>query len=184
MSKRKKTAEAPKTPIEAAAEYAAETLTGDLRNSLLTHVRAMETPWSKMSERDQGDKIDAIERMAEDVVRRAVGIIATRGFEVIHVKIADYTVKGGAIKGKFEAIVSEVNVVSLADHQSKTALIVLADVEDFFGESAAAKPDPDEPELPVGEPADPDDEDDDQTDMESIGSAIPPIPATPSHAAA
>lgn len=139
------------TALDKATTLAEETLTGDLRDVLLTHVRSMEDPWSKLSEEAQQDKIDAIELCAEDIVRRAVSIIARRGFDVIHVNIADFTVKGGEVKGKFGALVSEQNVVSLSDHQGKSALIVLTDHSDFFGESQTAKAEPDEPQLPIGD---------------------------------
>ncbi|MBM6396175.1 hypothetical protein JQC79_10480 [Ochrobactrum anthropi] len=135
--------------VAEAVSLAEETLTGDVRDVLLTHVRSMEDPWSKLSEQKQQDKIYAIERCAEDVVRRAVSIIAKRGFDVLPIKVADFTVKGGEIKGKFGALVSEQNVVSLSDHQGQSALIVLTDATDFFGERTEAKPDPDEPGLPI-----------------------------------
>lgn len=134
-----------------AVALAEETLTGDVRDVLLTHIRTMQDPWSKMSEDAQQDKIDAIEACAEDVVRRAVAIISRRGFEVIHVNIADFTVKCGEVKGKFGALVSEQNVVSLSDHQGKSALIVLTDYSDFFGEKAPAVADADQPDLPIGD---------------------------------
>lgn len=134
-----------------AVALAEETLTGDVRDVLLTHIRTMQDPWSKMSEEAQQDKIDAIELCAEDIVRRAVAIISRRGFEVIHVNIADFTVKGGEVKGKFGALVSEQNVVSLSDHQGKSALIVLTDYSDFFGEKAPAVADADQPDLPIGD---------------------------------
>ena len=137
--------------LDNAVTLAEETLTGDVRDVLLTHIRTMQDPWSKMSEEAQQDKIDAIEACAEDVVRRAVAIISRRGFEVIHVNIADFTVKGGEVKGKFGALVSEQNVVSLSDHQGKSALIVLTDYSDFFGEKAPAVADADQPDLPIGD---------------------------------
>lgn len=33
-------------------QLAADTLMGDIRDMLLTHIRSMETPWSKLSERE------------------------------------------------------------------------------------------------------------------------------------
>lgn len=158
--------------LQAAMDLAEETLSGDLRDAMLTHVRSMETPWSKLSQRDQEDRIDAIERGCSDLVRRAVNIVARRGFDTIPVKIADFTVKGGAIKGKFEAIVTEPNVVALSDHQGHSAVIVLTDASDFIGESAPATADPDEPALPL-------DEEDDGDDMQPVGEAMPDLPNAP-----
>lgn len=177
--------ELAKERMEKTIQFAEETLSGDVRDTLLTHVRSMETPWSKLSQRDQEDKIDAIDRLAETVVRRAVSIIARRGFDLISVKIADFSVKGGAIKGKFEAIVSEPNVVALADHQSASAVLVLTDAADFIGERAAAKADPDQPAMFDDEDEaeqDADSEADsgfDDDDMPSVGDSLPPIPETP-----
>lgn len=128
---------------------AAETLAGDLRDALLTHVRSMQTPWSKMSEDQQRDKIYAVERAAQDAVRRAVAVISGRGFDNVRATLGKFSVDGGKVKGTFETIVSEANVVSLSDHQGQTVLLVLADAADFMGESAPAEPDPDQPSLPV-----------------------------------
>lgn len=154
---------------EKAESFAAETLSGDVRDVVLTHIKALKKPWAKMSEADQVGTIDAIERMAEDIVRRAVSIIARRGFDCIPIKIADFTVKGGAIKGKFEAIVTESNVVSLADHQAHSAVMVLTDMSDFMGEKGEAKADPDEPNLPLDGKLD-------DGDMKPIADAMPNIP--------
>lgn len=165
-----------------AIKFAEETLSGDLRNTLLTHVRAMETPWSKLSESAQRDKIYAIERVAEDCVRQAVAIIARRGFDIIPVKIADFQVKGGTVKGKFEAIVTEANVVALSDHQAQSAIIVLTDAADFIGEKEEAKADPDEPGLPLNDSLD--EVEDDEEEDDGVGDFSPPPPEQPSVPAA
>lgn len=170
----------PKSAEQVAVQLAEETLTGDLRDALLTHVRSMQTPWSKMSERDQGDKIDAIEKLAEDTVRRAVSIIARRGFDVIPVIVKDFGVKGRAIKGKFEALTSEATLVALGDHQEQAAIIVLTDASDFVGEQAQARPDKDQPDLLSDEEDDDDEPDEtDDDDMVSIGSVLPESPEPP-----
>lgn len=128
-------------------ELAIETLSGDVRDALLTHVRAMEDPWSKLPEAKQQEKIDAVEAMAQDLVRRAVAIVAASGFDTLHITIKDFGVKGGGIKGKFEAPALSGNVLALADHENARAVLVLADPGDYMGERAPAEPDPDEPAL-------------------------------------
>lgn len=135
-------------------ELTAETLSGDLRDVMLTHVRAMENPWSKLSEKDQQEKIDVIEKACADVVRRAVKTIAGRGFDKLEVTLTDFSVKGGEIKGKFKRQVSENAVIQLADHENEIAMIVLASAADFIGEKEAAKADPDQTELDVNESGD------------------------------
>lgn len=138
-------------------ELKIETLSGDIRDALLTHVRAMEDPWSKLPEARQQDKIDAIAKMADDLVRRAVGMVAASGFDTLHIIIKDFAVKGGAVKGKFETSAISGNLIALADHENTRAVIVLADPGEYMGETAPARPDPEEPELPIGEPDGPGD---------------------------
>ena len=128
---------------------AAETLAGDLRDVILNHVRTMETPWSKLSEEAQGDRIYAATNAAEHIIRKACALIAKRGFDHVPVVIKDFTVKEKAIKGKFEAYLSESAMVLLGDHQGQSAIIVLSDAEGFLGEQGQAKPDADAPELPL-----------------------------------
>jgi len=132
-------------------EKSADYLMGEVRDALLMQVRSMETPWSKLSEDEQADRIAAITATAESTVRRAAHAIAKSGFDHVPVIIKDFTVKGGAIKGKFEALVSEPNVIRLSDHQETAAVIVLVDHERYMGAETEAKPDPQEPELPMGE---------------------------------
>lgn len=133
----------------AVAEADLATLTGDIRDMVLTHIRSMGDPWAKMGEAAQGEKIDAVERMAEDVVRRCTQLIARNGFDHVPIIISDFVVKGGEIKGKFEAMRTEAGMVALGDHQGRAALIILADHTAYFGERAPAEVDPDQPLMPL-----------------------------------
>ena len=131
----------------------ADTLTGDIRDMLLTHIRSMETPWSKLSEREQGEKIEVVTEAAKNLVRNAVAIVADKGFPNVTVKIVEWKVKGG-IKLVLETINTVENIVHLADQDGASAVLVLCDVQQFFGEAAAAKPDPDQPDM-LGTDAEP-----------------------------
>jgi hypothetical protein len=51
----------PETLIEMAE---AETLSGDIRDALLTHVRSIQVPWTMLAEDEQQNAIDAIEKTA------------------------------------------------------------------------------------------------------------------------
>lgn len=153
-----------------AAELAAETLTGDIRDILLTHVRSMEDPWSKMSERAQGDKIEAIERCVRTLVSRAVKIVATQGFDRIEVKPVKFTVKDN-VKLEVTASYTVDNITLLAEHEQSNAILVFADPAQFTGARSEAKPDPDEPELPI--------EDIDEEDGESEDGEFAPDPSQP-----
>ncbi len=133
-------------------QLVADTLSGDLRDALLTHVRSMENPWSKMSERDQENKINAIERMAEDVVRRAVHMIAAGEHPIVHVTVGKMTIDKGVIESKIVASALLDNIVALNGVRGLQAVLVLTDASTYMGEREAALADPDEPELPVEDP--------------------------------
>lgn len=153
--------ETEKTP----EDLAAETLFGDVRDTLLTHVRSMETPWSKMSERQQQDKIHAISRAAETVVRRAVAIIASNGQEPMFGRVTKFTVKD-EIKAELVASSSVGNIEKIAENINQPAIIIFASPEGFMGERAPAEADKDEPALPL--------EDDEDAEIPSVDPAAAP----------
>lgn len=147
--------------VKTIEDLAAETLSGDIRDALLTHVRSMETPWSKMSEKAQSDKIYAISNAAENLVRRAVKIIAAQGHEPMFGRIAKFTVKD-EIKAELIAGSSVQNIEKVAENISQPCIIIFANPDQFIGQKADAKPDPDQPDLI-------DDEDEDtSTDADAV----------------
>lgn len=145
---------------------AEETLTGDIRDMILTHIRSMETPWSKLGESQQRDKVYAATEAAGNLVRKAVNIIAKRELPCIHVQLGKWTVDKGV---KLETIASATteNIERLAEHGKGYAILVFADSEQYFGERASVQVDPDEPELPIAS----DDDDGEE------GDEMPPAPA-------
>jgi len=150
-----------------------DTLTGDVRDFLLSQMRYMAKPWAQMSEAEQRAKIAITEKHAEFVVKKAVKVIAARDFERVGVRVGKFTVKDGSIKAEFTCDASHANLLSISDADS--AVLVLADPEDFYGERAAAVADPDEPDLPMDDDEiDPDDDPDDGDD--EGGEAMPEIP--------
>lgn len=128
-------------------DIAADTLSGDIRDALLTHVRSMETPWSKMSEKAQSDKIYAISNAAERLVRKAVAIVAAAGHEPMFGRIAKFTVKD-EIKAELVAASSVANIEKVAENIGQPAIIIFANPEVFMGERSEAAADKDQPELP------------------------------------
>lgn len=114
----------------------------------MTHVRTMRVPWSMLAEDEQRDIIYAITSTSTDMVRRAAHAIAHRGFPHVEVTIGKTTLDKG-IEMKVCASNTLDNVMKIADHGKIGAVLVLAEVSDFFGERAAAEPDPQEPGLPL-----------------------------------
>jgi hypothetical protein len=133
-------------------ELGIETLTGDVRDALLTHVRSMEDPWSKLSEKKQQDKIFAVQSIADDLVRRAVSLIAAQGFDHVLVTVRKMTIsEKGIVQSVFDRSKAPDNVIHLMERQNAQAVLILCDPTDYFGERVEAKPQPDQPEIPLGE---------------------------------
>jgi hypothetical protein len=130
----------------------AETLSGDIRDALLTHVRSIKVPWTMLSEDEQQATIDAISNTASHAVRQIGAIIAQRGFPHIIVGVGKWTVKDG-IKLEVEASSLVENIHKLAEHGNSAAILVLTDPTDYIGERAPAKADKDQPDLPIDKAA-------------------------------
>lgn len=130
------------------SEVHEETLVGDVRDMLLTHIRSMETPWSKMSERDQSSKIDACESAATLLVSQVCVLMAKQDFPNLLVQVGKFTVDKGV---KIEALASSSveNINKLAEHGKGAAMLILADPQQYFGEIGEVAAEPDEPELPM-----------------------------------
>jgi hypothetical protein len=158
-------------------DLAAETLSGDLRDVMLTHIRSMETPWSKLSEQAQRDKIYAITNATETIVRRAVSIVAAQGNEPMFARIAKFTVKD-EIKAELVASSSVSNIEKVAENIGQPAIVIFANPDAFMGQKAEAKPDKDQPDLLIDDTdeadTDPDDEQVDNSDNNGdTGSELP-----------
>lgn len=125
---------------------AAETLSGDVRDALLTHVRAINVPWSMLAEDEQASVIAAISKTAEHTVRTTANLMAQRGFPHLTVDLGKWTVKDG-VKLEVSASSSVQNINHLAEHGTGSAVLVLVEAAEFFGERAPAKPDKDQPDM-------------------------------------
>lgn len=128
-----------------------DTLYGDLRDAILDRLRAMPKPWTVMSETEQTEMIEGVERAARHLVYSAVNLIAANGRPVIRAQVEQCTAKDG-IKAVLRVSQFDELRHELFDAVGKSALIVVADAEPYLGEKEPAKPDPDQPTLP--EPSD------------------------------
>lgn len=122
---------------------AADTLSGDIRDRLLRIVRNMETPWSKLSERDQEWRIDSIRKAADDAVRGAVRIVANQGFPHLTMRTGKWNVSDG-LKLEITGAASVENITRLAEHGPGECVLVLVEVGEFFGERRAVQAEPDQ----------------------------------------
>jgi len=123
------------------------TIGGDLRDMLLTHIRSMTGPWSRMPEEAQRNKIEVVEKSAHDAVRRIVHMVARKGFDQVPIVLGRFQSDGKIVKASIEATYNERHILALGDHVGKAAMLVLADAGGFLGESSSPAVDPDEPAL-------------------------------------
>lgn len=125
----------------------AQTLMGDVRDALLTHLRTMRVPWAMLAEDEQQAAIDAVQQTAEHAVRTVAGMIAHQGAPHLSARVMKWTVKDNV---KIELAVTGLvdNIVALAEHGATSAVLVLSDPADFMGERSDAKADKDQPDLP------------------------------------
>ncbi|MBK3406269.1 hypothetical protein H0176_23640 [Methylorubrum populi] len=104
--------------------------------------------WVKMSEREQRDVINSTARIASDLVREAVKLVAHRDFPHMIVSLGKWTVKEG-IKLEVSGSDSVEEITKLASNGGKQAILVFASVSGFMGSRGEPQADKDEPELPI-----------------------------------
>lgn len=128
-----------------------ETLSGDIRDSLLTHLRDMKSGWAMMGERDQRAKIGVLERAAEDLVRKVVNLVSGTQYPEIEATVGPVKLDKG-VEIKLATVDTVENITALAKHGKARAVLVLVDPKIFYGEREPAEVDPDEPTMDMPEP--------------------------------
>jgi hypothetical protein len=141
--------EAPPLPP---IEIAAKTLTGDLRDLVLSIQRESIEPWHRRSETQQRYFVGYAEAAIEVAVGRAVQIIAAGGFPAIAVTLEQLAFKPKGIEAKLAMnVIDRATRHQLVDAQGKPVLIVIADPAAFIGARGPARIDKQAPELPLDE---------------------------------
>lgn len=115
-----------------------KTLTGDIRDFLLTWVRSMQKPFEAMSESDQRDLISAVEGSARELVGGVIAVVSGRGFEKAFVKLGKFSV-GDGIEAKIITDRSERNLLNFNDFAGRSAMLIFADPAEFDGARAPAR---------------------------------------------
>ena len=130
-----------------------KTLSGDVRDMILTHIRSMTVPWDMLNEQEQGNKIMAATECGETVVRLTLQAIAKNKLPAISVTVGAYKVDKN-LEIKLGSAPSVANITMMAEHGNGGALLILAEASDYFGERAPQRPQKDQPSLPMDEPND------------------------------
>lgn len=134
--------------LAATIDFAANTLTGDLRDTFLDKLRHEQDkrPWHERSEAEQRQTVHDVETTMRHIVTRAVEIIAGHGRRTIKASVESVVFKDG-IKAVLTASKFDVNRHNLADAAGRTVLIVVADPDEFTGEKAPVEVTPDQATL-------------------------------------
>lgn len=135
-------------------KVARETMTGDLRDCLLDFMKHEKNPlpWNMRTEDQQREVIEKVTKAVGVAVEKAVKIIASDARSVIEGTLDKIVVKDGI---KAEISLSQHNSFrhSLIDAQGDVVMMVVANTAAYEGERKAAKPDPDQKDLPIDKAA-------------------------------
>lgn len=126
-----------------------DTLLGDLTKFLLDEIRAAPDVWQRLNQRQQDDVIGRVSMQCNQLIRKAVNLLASDGREVIRAQLEQLTAKD-EIKAVLKLGSFDSNRHALLDAVGKPVLIVVASAEQFLG-GERPKSDPDQRELPIAE---------------------------------
>lgn len=125
-----------------------DTMAGDIRDVFLAQFRGIKVPWAHLNEREQGDVIAKTRNTAQDMIRRIMHGIAEKGFPHVPVIIKKVEFSDG-LKIALTGAETVPNITALAEHGKMGAVLVLCEASSYFGEKSEAKPDADQPDLPL-----------------------------------
>lgn len=152
-SEPEKPPEEPQAPLKEAiptdVTFEGKTLSGDIRDMLLMHMRDIKAPWPMLSEDEQADKIEAATDAGMDCVRRCLATLAATKFPHFNAVLGPWKVDK-VVELKVFVSPTAHNIELLALHSKGNAMIVIAEPQDYYGERAPAKPDKDQKEFPLG----------------------------------
>lgn len=143
MPKHDEPAAPPADDFDPLIELAAETLRGDIRDSLLDWFKAQPKSWPFMVEREQRELADAADRYARMLIQQACKIIAAGERPTIVAKLVEYREKDG-VEAKLRLPSTGEVVAALHEACGREVLVVTSGAEDFMEQRADAVIDPDQ----------------------------------------
>lgn len=137
---------------QAEAPMAIESLKGDVRDHLLERMKRLPKVWAKMSEGEQRLEISRVEQCADELIHKAVMLIAARERKHIMARVKKVTITDKGCELTFDGMPATDNAaLNVALLQGKRVLLIDVSATEFLGERAPAKADPDQPDLLKGE---------------------------------
>lgn len=142
----------PEIPVDGETlDLHAESLTGDIRDVIIGLLRAMTVGWSILPEKDQRERIDLARRTAESLVRQCLNLVTHHDFPHVPVTVDKFGSNKGVMHVALSAISEDANVVRVNRHVNRAAVLLLVDAEEFIGERAPARVDPDQADAFAGQ---------------------------------
>lgn len=137
------------TPID----IAAETMLGDLTQTMRQELHAMPAAWSSLSEDQQGAILTRVAQRCRAAIAEVVRIVATQNRPSMNALVDSVTFKDG-IRVVLKLPPGAPDRYSLADASGQQVLILVTHAENLMGgESEAIKPDPVQRSLHLDESA-------------------------------
>lgn len=131
-----------------AIKLATTTLSGDIADILIMHIKSLQKPYSQLDRSTQLEVVNAVRTSMQEAVTQAVQIIAGFDRHCIVAKVKKVSVKSG-----LEAVVvthkNQQALLDLGMAEGGTVMIMLADESKFMGESTAASNHVDEDQKPL-----------------------------------
>lgn len=124
--------------IDPVVELTAETLRGDVRNSILDFIKAMPKSWAYMSEAERRDVANSLDRYSYTLVKESCKIIASRERPCIIGQLKEYREKDG-VEAKLKFGSTEEVVTGLHGAVGQEVLLVTSGYDAFV--AAREKPD-------------------------------------------
>ncbi|MCA2013494.1 hypothetical protein LCM17_18535 [Cereibacter sphaeroides] len=126
------------------------TLSGDLRDAMLTRFRLLKRPFSELSEQEQTEVANGLDLAARDLVRKAVREITRTEFEHVVITLGEVKIKGEkGIEAKITCPNLEHNRSILGEHVGDMVTLLMIDSERFLEERGPAQIDRDQGELEI-----------------------------------
>ena len=155
----------PELLPEVDSDIDVSTLSGDIRDAMLTRFRLLKRTYSELSQQEQTEVANGLELAARDIVRKVVREVTKTDFEHVVITLGEVKIKGEkGLEAKITCPNIEHNRAILGEHVGDMVTLLMVDSERFMDARGPADVDPDQAEMeiegdyPDGPPAEGDDE--------------------------
>lgn len=129
-----------------------ETMSGDIRDALLSRFRMAKKPWEMMVEHERRELVEGFAMAARDLVRKCVRLVTTHDFPRAVVMLGDVKIISGdksRIEGKIACPNIAENREVLGEHVGDMVMMLMVDSDRFMAERREIEIPPDQPDLPL-----------------------------------